>query len=129
VLVPFSGSEKDDHGKDSYNYYLSQMRIRIEMALGRLVSKWKVLKLPLNVALKNTTRMIYCCTILHNFCINEGDIVPGLQPGDPSELPPEYYVSRGRSIRGQSQMRQYVLDKVNEHGLSRPFYNVLRNDI
>jgi len=129
VLVPFSGSEKDDHGKDSYNYYLSQMRFRIEMAFDRLVSKWGILKSPLNVALKNATRITYCCTILHNFCINEGDIVPDLQAGDPSELPPEYYVSCDRSIRGQSQMRQYVLDKVNEHVLSRPFHNVLRNDI
>ena len=129
VLVPFSGSEKDDHDKDCYNFYLSQMRIRIEMAFGRLVSKWRVLKSPLNVALKNATRMIYCCTILHNFCISEGDIVPDPQLGDPRELPPEYYVSRGRSIRGQSHMRQYVLDKVNGHGLSRPFHNVQRNDV
>ena len=37
--------------------------------------------------------------------VNEGDIAPDLQLGDPSELPPEYYVSRGRSIRGQSHMR------------------------
>jgi len=37
VLVPFSGPEKDDHDKDCYNYFLSQMEIRMEMAFGRLV--------------------------------------------------------------------------------------------
>jgi len=73
------------------------MRIRIEMAFGRLVSKWRVLKSPLNVALKNATRMIYYGTILHNFCINEGDIVPDPQLGDPRVLPPEMYRVAGQS--------------------------------
>ena len=39
VLTPFSGSEKDDPAKDAYNFYLSQIRIRIEMCFGRLVFK------------------------------------------------------------------------------------------
>ena len=126
--VPFSGSEKDDPTKDTFTFHLSQLRIRIEMAFGRLVSKWRIFKSPLCVALKNATRIIYCCTRLHNFCINEGDAVPEIQPNDPKELPPEYYVARGRSLRGQSRMRELILQKVDEKGLSRPLYNVVRND-
>ena len=128
VLVPFSGSEKDDPSKDAYNFHLSQLRIRIEMTFGRFVSKWRILKAPLGVAVKNTTRIIYCCTRLHNFCIDEGDIVPEMQPGDPKELPAEYYTARGRSLRGQSRMRELVLQQMDEKGLSRPYYNVIRNN-
>ena len=127
VLVPFSGSEKEDPGKDAYNYHLSQLRIRIEMCFGRLVSKWRILKAPLCVKMKNATRIIYCCTRLHNFCINEGDAVPEINPEDPRELPPEYYVQPARGLRGQSQMRQVVLEKVNSLGLSRPLHNLIRN--
>ena len=38
VLVPFAGADKTDPLKDTYNFHLSQVRIRIEMAFGRLVS-------------------------------------------------------------------------------------------
>ena len=128
VLVPFAGVEKTDSLKDTYNFHLSQVRIRIEMAFGRLVSKWRIFKSPLSVKMKNATRIIYCCTRLHNYCINEGDVVPEPQPGDPKELPAEYYVARGRSMRGQSMMRQLVLQKISDEGLSRPLYNVVRNE-
>ena len=94
VLVPFSGSEKEEPEKDVYNYHLSQLRIRIEMCFGRLVSKWRILKAPLCVKVKMLLvgRIIYCCTRQHNFCINEGDAAPEIKPEDPKELPPEYYM-------------------------------------
>ena len=63
------------------------------------------------VALKNATRIIYCYSWLHNFCINEGDFAPEIKPGDPEELTAEYYIAHGRSMRGQSRIRQLVLDK------------------
>ena len=128
LLVPFSGSEKEDSGKDCYNYYLSQLRIRIEMCFGRFVSKWRILKTPLCVKVKNATKIIYCCTRLHNYCINEGDVVPEMTPEDPKELPPEYYNSRARGLQGHSHMRQLILDKVNAEGLVRPPHNVIRNN-
>ena len=43
---------------------------------------------------KNATRIIYCFTRLHNFCANEGDAVPEMNPEDPKELPPEYWTAR-----------------------------------
>ena len=128
VLVPFSGADKTDPLKDTYNFHLSQVRIRIEMAFGRLVSKWRILKTPLCVKVRNATRIIYCCTRLHNFCINEGDVVQEPQPGDPKELPPEYYIACGRSMRGQSMMRELILQKISEEELSRPLYFVVHNE-
>jgi DDE superfamily endonuclease len=31
LLTPFSGDQRNDNAKDAYNFYLSQLRIRIEM--------------------------------------------------------------------------------------------------
>ena len=67
----------------AYKYHLSQFRIRIEMCFGRFVSKWRILKTPLCVKLRNATRIIYACTRLHNYCINEGD-TGTLPPSCPS---------------------------------------------
>ena len=39
LLIPFTGSQRDDPDNDAYNFYLSQLRIRIEMAFGALVCK------------------------------------------------------------------------------------------
>jgi hypothetical protein len=44
LLVPFTGSCRQDPDKDSYNFYLSQLRIRIEMAFGLLTTKWRCLR-------------------------------------------------------------------------------------
>eukprot|EP00644_Phytophthora_capsici_P019370 jgi/Phyca11/133397/e_gw1.442.3.1 len=57
--------------RDNYNFYLSQCRIRIEMAFGLLVNKWRILKKPLCVRLKNAPHIIHACMRLHNFCINQ----------------------------------------------------------
>ena len=40
ILIPFTGSDRLDPVQDSFNYYLSQMRIHVEMAFGRLVNKF-----------------------------------------------------------------------------------------
>ena len=116
LLLPFSRSEKEDSGKDSYNCHMSQLRIRIEMCFGRFVSKWRI-----------ATRIIYCCTRFHNYCINEGDVVVEIIPEDPKELLPEYYISQAFGLQGHSQMRKLILDIVNAEGLIRSPHNVSRN--
>ena len=47
MLTPFTGSQREVPKNDAFNCHLSQLRIRIEMAFGRLVSKWRILKSPL----------------------------------------------------------------------------------
>ena len=44
LMTPFTGPQKQDPNKDCLNFHLSQMRIRIEMAFGRLVTKFRLLK-------------------------------------------------------------------------------------
>jgi len=53
LLTPFSGNDRLDPSFDANNYYLSQIRIRIEMSFGRLVNKFKIFKSPLQCSLKS----------------------------------------------------------------------------
>jgi DDE superfamily endonuclease len=59
--------------KDHFNYYHSQLRIRIECAFGQLVSRWGILRraMPTNVGIKKTVSLVFCLCRLHNYCINE----------------------------------------------------------
>lgn len=56
---------------DSYNFYASQLRIRIEMAFGLMVKKWGILSRPVSIKLKNLKYFITAIAQLHNFCIDE----------------------------------------------------------
>ena len=66
LLTPFSGEEKNQVEKDAYNFFISQLRTRIEMAYGHFVNKWGVFKKPLQVKLKHAGKF-FCvlpnCTI------------------------------------------------------------------
>jgi len=44
LLIPFVGSQRSDTSKDAFNFYLSQLRIRVEMSFGILVRKWGILQ-------------------------------------------------------------------------------------
>ena len=59
MLVPFTGSQCKDQGKDAFNFFLSQLRIRIEMAFGLLQTKSCVLNRPLQVNLSTAAKAGY----------------------------------------------------------------------
>ena len=69
VLIPFSGPELTSEAKRTYNFYLSQLRIRIEMAFGRLTTKWRILRSTLACLPSKNAKIIRVCMKLHNFCI------------------------------------------------------------
>jgi hypothetical protein len=50
LLIPFSGSEAHDPHKRSFNFLLSQLRIRIEMAFGHLTTKWRIFRRNLDLS-------------------------------------------------------------------------------
>ena len=84
VLVPFTGSQRNDPVKDAFNYFLSQIRIRIEMSFGLLVGKWRILRSPIECSLVNTSDIILACCRLHNYVISmdsaENDVAPQIDP-------------------------------------------------
>ncbi|KAE8977487.1 hypothetical protein PR003_g23271 [Phytophthora rubi] len=71
LLVPFNKLELKTKAHSDYNFYLSQLRIRIEMAFGLLVNKWQIFKRPLVVDFVNMKKVIKTYMKLHNFCIDE----------------------------------------------------------
>ena len=77
LLVPFPGQNLSQR-KDSFNYFLSQLRIRIENAFALLVRCWGILWRPLSVQLKNQPNLIMCLCKLHNYCIDEKEILPSV---------------------------------------------------
>ena len=71
-LVPiFRGEHALVARNDNFNFFASQLRIRIEMAFGLMVKKWGILARPLTIKLKNVKRLVVAIAKLHNFCINE----------------------------------------------------------
>ena len=70
MLVPFTGAEKLDVEKDAYKFFQSQVRIRIEMAFGRLTTKWQILRRKLETSLEVSLIILSACAMLHNFIIN-----------------------------------------------------------
>lgn len=58
LLVPYNKVELRTKQDSDFNFYLSQLRIRIEMAFGLLVNKWQIFKKPLVVDFKNISRVI-----------------------------------------------------------------------
>ena len=57
--------------EDTYNFYLSQLRITIERAFGILVHHWAVLRRPLSMSALKVPAILTCLMKLHNFCIDE----------------------------------------------------------
>jgi hypothetical protein len=150
LLVPFTGSQREDPDKDAFNFYLSQLRIRIEMAFGRLVNKWRILKTKLECDLTRNAEIIMCCAILHNYVINadnigaddtmegeESDTMEGDDtiatndfiirnaPSGMSYLPniPEDF----EEIEGTSQTRTAIIEDITDMNLRRPDHNIQRN--
>ena len=67
----FGGDLALRRDNDNFNFFASQLRIRIEMAFGLMTRKWGILQRPLTNSLPNIKHIILCIARLHNFCINE----------------------------------------------------------
>jgi hypothetical protein len=61
--------------KDSYNFYHSQLRIRIECTFGMLTHRWSILRsaIPMNVGVYKTVALVLALAKLHNYCIDADD--------------------------------------------------------
>ena len=74
LMTPFDKLElkkKNTLARDSFNFYLSQLRIRIEMAIGILVNKWRIFKKQLEVNTDKCKVIIHTEMCFHNFIVNE----------------------------------------------------------
>jgi hypothetical protein len=74
MATPFSGVSGGS--KDAYNFYHSQVRIRIECAFGMLTHRWAILRsaIAMNITIKRSVALVIALAKLHNFCIDETDL-------------------------------------------------------
>jgi hypothetical protein len=133
-LPMYYGTSRKNPIYDNYNFYASQLRIRIEMAFGMMTRKWLILDSPVKTKLPKTIVMIHCISRLHNYCINErlirdGTIdsqtddrncrpsVPLDIDGDPIAMceDPHTYRSHGHSVS-----REIIATGLARRGLVRP---------
>jgi len=58
--------------RDDYNFYHSQLRIKIECTFGMLVNRWGILRrpIPASLGIYKTNGLVMCLARLHNYCIN-----------------------------------------------------------
>lgn len=61
--------------QDYYNFYHSQLRIRIECTFGMLTHRWSILRsaIPMKVTVRKTVALVLALAKLHNYCIDVGD--------------------------------------------------------
>lgn len=71
MSVPFKG--KVQEYEDAYIFYFSQLRIIIERAFGVFVHRWGILHTPLRIPIRNVGPLVFCLSLLHNFCINNAE--------------------------------------------------------
>jgi DDE superfamily endonuclease len=153
TVIPYTGADR--HGvNDIVNFYISQLRIRIEMAFGRLTTKWRILRSPLEIDLCRVGLVMEVCARLHNFIITRQDpegilhSVNRIEPVDeprvrrglgyiPSELEDdedEQEATEGEelqpliSIPGTSMLRSGIRNFIAENELARPDHNLSRRE-
>ena len=71
MLIPFTGLDRLDPDHDAFNYYRSQVRIRVEMAFGRLVNLFHILHGKVEGSLDRISAILTVCARLHNFIITQ----------------------------------------------------------
>ncbi len=69
IATPYSGVSGGT--KDSYNFYHSQLRIRIDYAFGMLTHRWAILRsaISMNVSIATTVALVVALAKLHIYCI------------------------------------------------------------
>lgn len=82
LLTPFTGRSRAEELNDIYNYYLSQLRIRIEMAFGRLTTKFRIFRSPMEVDVEKVGEIVTVAAKLHNFIINRQMDVSASETGN-----------------------------------------------
>lgn len=54
--------------EDNYNVYHSSARMCVEIAFGKLKSRWRILQKRMDVETQNSPMIVLACCILHNIC-------------------------------------------------------------
>jgi hypothetical protein len=129
----------------TFNFFASQLRMRVEMAFGMFTNKWAILQRSLLNGLGTDKLIVLTLARPHNYCINErlamndwDPVVayPHLVEEALIEADDEYPdiaaddlegVAEG-ALEGTSFTRVQMKQIIKEKGLARPVRNLVRND-
>ena len=128
------------------NFYLSQLRIRIEMAFGHLTTKWRIFRRDFEYSTDKNSQIVRVGMKLHNYVINvnclnlqefNNEDYEGLEVELLIDRPREncgFIPSRKRIGRTQDAIveleggRRYsIYCRMNEMDLQCPSHNIQRN--
>lgn len=144
----YYGVNREQPLYDNFNFFASQLRIRIEMAFGFMQMKWRILQTPRPISV-NLKFYIMTISYLHNFVINYKETVnneenldeseemleqflqsqPTTSTGDPIMYNEEGEVdAQIRPVRGHSVIREQMALRIRELGLTRPIQNIITNN-
>lgn len=85
ILTPYRNPDTPE--KNAFNRALSRARVVVENAFGMLKVRWRIIfTKALEVSINTGIKVIAACTMLHNICISEGDVIR--LDGDLPDLPP-----------------------------------------
>ena len=73
LLKPYHEGTNDPEGIN-FNKELSRARVSVECAFGILKGRWRILQKRLDSDIAFTNQIIITCCVLHNFCIEAGDL-------------------------------------------------------
>ncbi|KAL7540368.1 hypothetical protein ACHAWF_006659 [Thalassiosira exigua] len=144
LLIPYSGVDRLDPVHDTFNYYLSQLRTRVEMAFGRLVNKFRILSGKIEGSLDRVTAIITACARLYNFIIQmDGPFGSKTYDSIDAEMESLEIVANPSALLGMcylpvvpddmfeaypgvSHTRDGIVDFIREQSIGRPLHNLER---
>ena len=146
ILIPFTGADRQDKAHDAFNYYLSQLQIRVEIAFGRMVNKFRILSGKIEGSIDRVSAILTACARLHNFIIQQDgpfdvstndnmaldrdtdDLEIHANPRAPlgmsylPTIPDESFLA----YQGISQTRVAHVDHLRSQDIGRPLHNIVR---
>ena len=124
MATPFTNVAGDPNraAEDNYNFYHSQLRIRVECAFGMLVQRWGLLRMamPRNIGVLKVVALVIALAKIHNFCIKESNVrkrIPGMYERERLHVmnSEEGYISLGTDDCQQDTVVPTALLHVGEH--------------
>ena len=83
MATPYANVSGNPNKKseDNYNFYHSQLRIRVECVFGMLAARWGILRTAMKYTVTKSIGLVFALARLHNFCLDErGRRRPGEAP-------------------------------------------------
>jgi len=141
LVIPFTGSQRNNRANDAFNYFLSQLRIRVEMVFGLLVNKFRILSGKVLGSLERITAILCACARLHNYIIKQDgpfDDIAELEEENKIVADPDAPFGMAylpvvpnedfEVYDGTSFTREAIVDYIKEYDIGRPLHNIKRRE-